>query len=300
MPGAKWFTTLRDPWHHALATYKMFVKPMQRTDIVPMSADACEYSGLLADGTDANARLGLLCFINKMADPTLRHCSSDEGLSTQTSQLCALGFGSKFTGEQAEQRYVVLPAEDPITPFLGAMLLQWNISKSVVRQVHNSLSYKCLSGDALSVDVHMVTPPTDEVTDGVDQGALTKKRRDFASASVEVGRLHQKALHDTSHLKEHLRQSMNLETDHSACWDKLFEPAMNALTEDGTALPAELERHTDAERWTIFDNANSMFQIVRLDQCVRGLPSNLNVVSHMGDDLPATTDTAANLSLIHI
>merc|ERR1719440_249557 len=112
MPDAALITTIRDPFDHAMDMFNTFQAPMLN------EPGQCEY-----DGPGYRDRFTASCFANLFIDPQLKHCHYGD-TTMFYSQLCALGVGvdPTPTGAQVNSRFIVLPAEDPITSLLAALV----------------------------------------------------------------------------------------------------------------------------------------------------------------------------------
>ena len=58
------------------------------------------------------------------------------GATLTSSQLCSMGVDATPTSDGIASTYVVLPAEDPVTPLLSKLHLEWNVSLDVTKRIH--------------------------------------------------------------------------------------------------------------------------------------------------------------------
>lgn len=323
MPGAVWFTTVGDPWTHAMASFAIFQAPILQNTTEPLyKKDECEY-----DGPTYRNRLGLLCFINLFVDPVLRHCHiGDEILS---SQLCSLGMTNKPKHSLITAAYTVLPTENFITPLLAALHLKWGVSKRVIERIWASISDDCARGNDLGVmpvgDIAAATkqmyldgkyepvkilegipaqaalpsplPTPTASEENTLETALEEKMYDFASWASEAYKLHKHALLVADDLTAQYYKVMNFSDTYTVCWDKLLPVVGNLSSSSGDRNMPSPKNFNDSDRWTTFDNANHHFGHIRLDQCTVGLPNSVDKVSHIDSRAAARTDNQANALL---
>ena len=116
-----------------------------------------------------------------------------------SSQLCALGSNAVPTAAAVAARFTLFPAEDPLTPLLSALLLEWNVSRAVVLRLHESLATDCEGGSTLRIPIAELPkegvaelpsePAADLAADptaDLDAAALLRKRAAFEAATLEV------------------------------------------------------------------------------------------------------------------
>lgn len=274
MPQATWVTTIRDPFEHAMASFVQFQAPiLNESAAAPLMTErTCAY-----DGPGYRNKLSATCFVDYYVDAQLRTCKPQDN-SLFFSQMCAVGFGARPTAASIRSKYTVLPFEDPITSFLAAMLLDWNFPEGVVRRLHEALDRQCSFGSALSLPaspswINATMTKFPNMINGSEFTELRAKEQTFSEQTLESGTLHMHAVAQARHNVRRYYNRMNI-TSHRACWDqsKVPVPTRDYHTEN---LP-----YAETDRLKKFDNSNYRFSQIRLDQCMPGLPQNVNVTSN--------------------
>lgn len=322
MPNATWITTVREPTEHLVASFKVYqapnlkqssssaahAQPQQQQQgggdsggdaSSDASSDAgedeCRYSGFYADGSLYTSRLGLACFADLFVDPQLRHCATDPSVDQAStlaaSQLCSMGFDATPTSGEIASRYdLVLPSEDPITPLLAKLHVEWGVPIGIVKDIHAEVEEACESHAMLGAnDVKQSEAEDDKWQRIVDAPSSQAKLINLSDTASESFRLHLSATAEAARLRGEYRLRTNLT---AACWPTLY-PSPPAK---GIAL-ARAMPHTRSERLLTFDNANYVSSNVRLDRCLPGLPETMAAVSQPHDGAPAGDTQQANALL---
>ena len=276
MPDAKWFSTVRDPWTHMLATFRRVQAPgMDWKKHEPMTADTCEYAG-----DTYRYRLSAECFPPLFIDPQLRKCLNEDR-TMLFSQMCAIGFDDAPTPASLESSYdLLLAAENPVTPLLAALHFDWGVSRDVIQRVHSGLQTDCSSGNTFGVDTLGYDESTKWNASTLDQ------QSNFSTWSADAYAIYQHSVERSQELAQ--RYLTEMDQSDSVCWDSLF---YFAPTTAPTAVVRPIEL---AKRWTTFDNANWRFSDTRLDSCMAGMPDNVNRASIADPGAPAATRVEAN------
>lgn len=280
MPDAKWFSTVRDPWTHMVAAYESLQASQIDLSMAQMTVDNCSYAG---DGF--RGRLSSECFPALFADPVLRHCLVDD-TSLLFSQMCALGFSKTPSAPGLEANYDLLTtAENPVTPLLAALHLEWNVSLAVIQRVQTGLEMDCATGNTFGIESLGYSQPTHW------NGNVTRTQyTDYTSWSSDMYELYQHSARRATELTEQYQGVVPKAG--APCWDRLFPNASKPVAETYKRPVNE------TTRWTAFDNSNWRFEDMRVDQCMAGMPESVNVVSLMDAAAPASTRAAAN-GLLH-